>query len=70
MSKFCMSGIVKAITPLMLKKLCRILFMGHRDKPHKYFTTNCYTMIKWNFILTFRILCGIYNLSLSWLRHN
>jgi len=29
MSKFCVLGVVKTITPLMLKRLCRILFDLH-----------------------------------------
>jgi len=35
MSKFCVLGVVKTITPLMLKRLCRILFDLHYYSSYK-----------------------------------
>ncbi len=58
-----MKWTVREITPQMLNDLCRILFIKHHSKPYDNDVTHYYIIIKQIFILTWRILCGIYKLS-------
>ena len=47
----------------MLNNICRILFKKHYNKPYNNDIPHCYIVIKQIFILTCRVLYGIYKLS-------